>query len=361
LDRGIGWLEFEGVQKMFRLSPTYDFVRRPLMLAALLGAGVAMMGAQVSADGRDASGDAAAATTTNETQPKLNLSVPDALGEQAPVMFSSSSADNEVALNAAHFNFVDAQYGGGHRYGKPRYRGGNTNADGSPKYDFFIGGGFGVPIGSDSDYLTTSWGFGGGGGRMFSEKLGVNVEFNYDYFGMTGQTIANQQALYNYYIALYNLTNPGNPIAPIAGLDANSHIWSFSLNPIYNLKSGEGFGAYITGGGGFYHKVANFEVPAVGTYCDPYYGCYQYVANQIIDHYTSNAFGIDGAFGVTYKFSKFANEKLYAEVRYVYIFNSYRPGVTLDTATPGNAYVANDFPANSNRTSYLPVKFGLRF
>jgi hypothetical protein len=254
------------------------------------------------------------------------------------------------------------QYGGGRqRYGRPKYRGSNTNADGSPKYDFFVGGGFAPPVGDQFNYATLSWGFGGGGGRMFNAHFGVNAEFNYDHFGLTGSALNDQQNLYNYSIALYNQQNPGNPVSPISGLDGNNHIWSFTLQPIYNIKSGEGMGFYVTGGGGFYHKVTNFQVPALGTYCDPFYGCYSYTANQTIDHYTSNAFGLNGGLGVTYKFSRFSGQRLYAEVRYVYLLNSYRPGVTIDTVNPGNAGEANFFPQNSQRTSYLPVKFGLRF
>jgi hypothetical protein len=287
-------------------------------------------------------------------------------GEVYSSSLSSSGLDqssSQVASNAeAPFHFFNAQYGGGRqRYGKPKYRGGNTNADGSPKYDFFVGGGFQVPVGDQFNYAALSWGFGGGGGRMFNAHFGVNAEFNYDHFGLSGGTLNDQQDLYNYTIALYNSQNPGNPVQFIQGLDGNNHVWSFTAQPIYNIKSGEGFGAYVTGGGGFYHKVTNFTVPSIGTYCDPFYGCYQYTANQTIDHYTSNAFGINGGLGLTYKFSRFSNQRLYAEVRYVYLFNSFRPGVTIDTVNPTNASEANFFPQNSQRTAYLPVKFGVRF
>jgi opacity protein-like surface antigen len=189
----------------------------------------------------------------------------------------------------------------------------------------------------------------------------VNIEFQYDHFGMTGATLNNQEALYNYAIALYNSQNPSNPVSPITGLDGNNHVWSFSLQPIYNVKAGEGVGAYVTGGVGFYHKVANFTEPEEGEYCSPFYGCYDYEANQVIDHYSSNAFGIDVGGGLTYKFSRFANERLFAEVRYVYNFNSYKPGVTIDNVDPSNVSENNFFPYNSQHTSYLPVKFGVRF
>lgn len=346
-----------------------SFGGRVLAVAALAACGAFVQAqtqnqpAQATQDAGANPAAAAAAQNAAEQAPKLNLQLPTDLTSGAAVSSSSSSSsssENEIAANTtAPFKFADAmQYGGGRqRYGRPRYRGGNTNADGSPKYDFYGGGGFNMPVGDQTNYLSTSWGLQAGGGRMFDKHVGVNLEFDYDKFGMTGSTIRDQEDLYNYYIGLYNEQNPGNQVDPISGLNGNSHILSLALEPIYNLGSA----AYVIGGVGFYHKVANFTVPAVGEYCDYYYGCYEYEADQIIDHYTSNAAGLNIGVGFTYKFSRFSSEKLYGEVRYVYIFNSPRPGVTLATATPDNANVLNDFPQNSNRTSYLPVKFGIRF
>jgi hypothetical protein len=347
-----------------------SFSGRALATVALMTAGGFLLHAQTAGtSGASATQSVSAQEPIFQMQPITTDTANDSSGE----VYSSSSSSSglsetdvpntQVALNTeAPFHFFNAQYGGGRqRYGRPKYRGSNTNADGSPKYDFFVGGGLGIPIGSQFDYATPSWAFGGGGGRMWNAHFGVNLEFNYDHFGMTGSTLSNQQSLYNKSISLYNLYNPSNPASLISGLDGNNHVWSFSLQPIYNIKSGEGIGAYVTGGGGYYHKVANFEVPAIGTYCDPFYGCYSYTANQVIDHYTSNAFGVNGGLGITYKFSKFSGQRLFAEVRYVHTFNSYRPGVTNDTWTPTNDANPNFFPLNSQHTDYLPIKFGLRF
>ncbi|HEY4010540.1 MAG TPA: hypothetical protein VGM11_10350 [Acidobacteriaceae bacterium] len=337
-----------------------SFSGRALAVVAVL-AGSLFLHAQTTAN--DAAGSVA---SVSAQEPIFHLQ--DAALSSSDTEAYSSSSDEQVGTEVASnttdpFHFLNAmQYGGGRqRYGRPRYRGSNTNADGSPKWDFFVGGGFNVPTGQ-FNYATTKWGFGGGGGRMFNAHVGVNLEFNYDEFGMTSSTLNDQENLYNTYIDLYNAQNPGNTVPTIQNLDGNNHVWSFTLDPVYNLRAGEGLGAYIVGGGGFYHKVADFTVPAIGTYCDPYYGCYQYSANQTIDHYTSNAFGVNVGAGVTYKFSRFANQRLYGEVRYVYMFNSYRPGVTINTPpSADNAGVYNDFPQNSQRTSYFPVKFGLRF
>ena len=71
-------------------------------------------------------------------------------------------------------------------------------------------------------------------------------------------------------------------------------------------------------------------------------------------------------FGLTYKFSRFSNQRLYMDVRYVYMFNQYKPGVdaaacTTEACAGLNAAILNDYPANSQKTSYIPVKFGIRF
>lgn len=340
-----------------------SFSGRALAAVALMTTGGLLMHAQTSAsEGNSVQGVSA-------QEPILHMDGQDASGEvYSSSMSSSGLSEPDVpntqlaSITEQPFHFLNAQYGGGRqRYGRPKYRGANTNADGSPKWDFYVGGGLGIPIGDQFNYATTSWAFGGGGGRMFNAHFGTNIEFNYDHFGMTSDALNNQESLYNKSIALYNQENPSNPASPLTALDGNNHVWSFSLQPIYNLTSGEGFGVYVTGGAGFYHKVANFEVPAIGTYCDPFYGCYSYTANQVIDHYTSNAFGVDGGVGFTYKFSRFSGQRLFAEVRYVHTFNSYRPGVTNATWTPSNDSEANFFPYNSQHTDYLPVKFGLRF
>lgn len=287
--------------------------------------------------------------TVSAQEPTLNLQADDS-GQQA---YSSSDAEQvgtEIAANSTNpFESLNAmQYGGGRqRYGRPRYRGGNTNADGSPKWDFYVGGGFGMPVSDQTNFLTTSWGLQFGGGRMFNRMVGVNLEFAYDKFGLTGTTIDNYAALYG---------DPTNT----NGFGGNNHVWSLGVQPVFNVHSGEGIGAYITGGVGFYHKVTNFTLPQQETECDPVFGfCEGFIVNANIDHYTSNAAGFDGGFGVTYKFSRFASERLYAEVRYVYVANQYKPGLTAANET---TYTGNNlFPENSQRTSYIPVKFGLRF
>lgn len=300
----------------------------------------------------------------SSVQPVLNAplatfattSAKDYFSSSSSASSSSSSADSTDATDRLAFNALNSfQPPPRRRYGRPRYSDSHTNPDGSAKFAFMAGGGVSMPIGNTHKYETPSWGFQAGAGRNFSQSVGVLLQFDYDHFGLQGATLANQQYLYNY----------GVPASQqLTGLDGNNHVWSVTLDPTFSLVGQGSIGAYAVVGAGFYHKVTNFTVPSVGTYCDYFYGCYQYQANQVIDHYTSNAPGVNGGLGLTFKFSRFSNQRFYVEGRYVVVFNKEKAGLTaFNVNTPfGRGYTGyNFYPANSNRTSYIPIKFGIRF
>ena len=271
----------------------------------------------------------------------LDLTVPDDLN------YSSSVGEVEMAA-AENFNLTgseDMQPPPRRRYGRrPTYSDSTHNADGSNKWAFVVGGGFTLPVGGTHGYATTSYKFQGGVGRNLNKNFGVILQFDWDNFGINTNTLNNLLAIYN---------GIGAGLTQIGG---DTHVWSFTLNPIYNFAQRDNWGGYVVGGLGFYHKSTTFTTPSIGEYCDPFYGCYLYQANQAIDKYTSNAFGINGGLGLTYKFSRFADERFFAEVRYVYNFNSRRP-FDVSGATP----YFNAFPQNSQPTTFIPVTFGIRF
>jgi hypothetical protein len=341
---------------MLKTIRSVDLICRSMACAAIFCAGAAVMSAQTVAQA------VAPSSSTVRAQPPLQIETP-AINTSSDALFSSSSAENTAAssatgtenvasLHALPVNFdKEMQYGGGRRrYGSPRYRGGNTNADGSSKYIFFAGGGFSQPLGNTFKYYTPSWGLQVGGGRQFSKHLAVPIQFDYDNLGLTGQNLGDQSYIYS-----------GDSNAGDNGIDANAHVWSFSVDPTYTLISGEGLGAYVVVGAGFYHKVTNFTAPQTGVEC--YYYCEEVEYQGNFDHYTSNAPGFNGGFGLTYKFSRFSSERLYGEVRYVFMDNSQKTGLTINNLnTIGPTYTgSNYYPANSNRTTYIPVKFGIRF
>lgn len=258
---------------------------------------------------------------------------------------SSSDAVDRLELNAAALDSF--QPPPRRRYGRPRYSDSHTNPDGSNKFAFVAGFGGVLPVGNTHKYETAGYGFQVGAGRNFSQSLGVMLQFDYDHFGLQKSTLNNQAFIYG-----------------INNLNGSNHVWSFTLDPTFSLVGTGSIGAYAVVGGGFYHKVTDFTVPAIGQSCDVFGFCYQYQANQLIDHYTSNAGGVNAGLGLTFKFSRFSNQRLYVEGRYVVIFNEQRIGITAANANTafGLSYTGSNFyPANSNRTTYVPIKVGIRF
>ncbi len=281
---------------------------------------------------------------------------------------SSSSSSSDATPSYAKLDLDSAALGSSQppprrTYGRPNYSGGNTNPDGSAKY-FGLGGfGMAMPIGNTHKYETLSWGFQGGAGRNFNKTVGVDVEFNYDHFGLQGATLNNQNYIYNFCTiaeAALEECSEG-PAAAGAGaqIDGNNHVWSFTLNPTFTIPTEGSWGAYGGVGGGYYHKVTNFTTPTVEEEC--YYFCEEVQVNANFDHYSSNAFGVDGAVGITYKFSHFSNERFYVEARYVLMLNSQRTGVTSANVATSSLTATDFYPANSNRTTYIPIKVGIRF
>ncbi len=302
------------------------------------------------------------------SQPKaLNLDLQAALHapsnlSQPGESSSSSSSSDTGALSADALNLAADPVADGNlqppprrrRYGQPNYNDRFHNSDGSNRLAFVAGVGFNIPVGSaSSNYLDTNFRFEVGGGVNLSKKLGVLLQFDYDRFGVPGSILTNQENLYG------KLDPTDAATGAFQGLDGNSHIWSFTLNPTFNFYQGEKLGAYGVVGGGFYHKVTNFTLPTTGEQEDAFGDIFTFTQNQNFDTYTSNAPGVNGGIGVTYKLSRFANQRIFAEARYVHTFNSARLGDPTVTGSTGTNF--NFYPPNSNETSYIPITFGVRF
>jgi len=281
----------------------------------------------------------------------------------APLDLSSSSSSNADDLSytsstgatelAAADGFRFAGANGGidqppprRRYSRPNYSDSHTNPDGSSKYTFAVGGGFTMPTGGTHGYASPGWKIQVGAGRNFSKTLGLLVQFDYDKFGMQKSTLNRQLALYN---SLCGSTC-------LSQLGGNVRDWSFTLDPIVNYYTSDTVGSYVIGGIGFYHKYTTFTTPSIGQYCDPFYGCYSYQADQPVDWYTSNAFGANIGIGFTYKLSRWGNQRFYTEARYIWTDNKPRP---FDVS--GSTSYFNAFPQASARTTYIPVTFGIRW
>jgi hypothetical protein len=342
-------------EKMQITRSLFGLVRRAAALSVLVTGTVSLANAQQTPSAQSnaplfLAAESAPADLLSSTTAALYSS-----SASSSAAASAASASEALSLSSAALD--SSQPPPRRRYGRPNYADSHSNPDGSSKYTFLGGIGLTLPVGDTHRYETPSYGFQFGGGRNWNKNFGVMLQFDYDHFGLQGSTLANQTTIYDYGCSAYYLSQGE---CGVSGLDGNNHVWSFTLNPVYTLSSGEGIGSYLVVGGGFYHKVTNFEEPTVQEECS-LYGCGDYEVDSNIDHYTSNGLGVNGGFGLTYKFSKFSNEKFYMEARYVLMLNSQRTGVTAYNVATAPSTATDFYPGNSNRTTYIPIKFGIRF
>jgi hypothetical protein len=332
----------------------YPLLGRTAAITFLAAAGTLGLHAQQSA------GTATPSPTLNlnlKTSLLAPLDLATPVSDSSDLQYSSSVGGVETA-NAELFNLgaSEDQPPPRRRYGRPNYNDSRTNPDGSPKYDFFGGGGFGLSTGGTHNYLSSAgWGLQVGGGRNFNKRFAVNLQFDYDHFGFQTNTLNNLIGIYNSFCTAADQAAGVCSLLPQIG--GTSHIWSFTIDPKYTFHDGDKYGAYVVVGAGFYHKTANFTTPATSEECDEFGDCFEFEANQTIDKYTSNAPGFSAGAGMTYKFSHFASQRLYAEARYVFVDNQSRAFSFGDAN--GNGF--NVFPQNSAKTTYIPVKFGIQF
>jgi hypothetical protein len=209
---------------------------------------------------------------------------------------------------------------------KPQY--GQTNS--YPSYQsrwsriaFEAGGGFNAPAGHTNKYATYGGNLTLGAGWNFNKWLGTLIEYQF-----------------------IDDKIPGRTLAAVGAPGGNVHVWSFTVDPILYLPTSGSFGAYITGGGGFYRKVTTFTTPVPVLYCDYFGFCYQGTQNVVIGHFSSNQGGMNIGGGFTWNaFGPDSKGKLFAEARYVWVDSPSASATQQGTGTFGT----------------IPVTFGVRW
>jgi hypothetical protein len=131
----------------------------------------------------------------------------------------------------------------------------------------------------------------------------------------------------------------------------NTHIWSFTLDPTFDIAPKASNDFYVKGGGGFYRKVTNFTDPVPQQYCDYFYGCGYVNVNTVVGHFSSNQGGWNIGGGYYHRFGGIygtGKMKFFAEARY------------LDVLTPaiGGGSTSSTATAVPADTKLIPVTFG---
>jgi hypothetical protein len=171
----------------------------------------------------------------------------------------------------------------------------------TPKYNFNIGGGFGLPQAQFSNIVNTGGTFQVGGGMNFGPMLGANVEYMFQDLPPKASVIA--------------LTG-----APGGSARSNS----VTLNFLVHSSEAHKAGFYGIAGGGWYHRSWQLTTPtlSIGTVCLPSYAFWGVVctnglvsSNTTIASGSSNAGGWNAGAGLTYRLGA-SHIKFYTEARY---------------------------------------------
>ena len=239
----------------------------------------------------------------------------------------SSSDDNKSYLSGEDIDGASLT-GDPNPSPKPQY--GQTNS-GYSSYEskwsrvaIEAGGGFNAPVSDTTTYSTYGGNITLGGGWNFNKWLGALVEY---------QFIEDKI--------------PGATLAAVGAPGGNTHVWSFTIDPVVNLTSDKSkYGAYLIGGGGFYRKVTTFTTPVPVLYCDYYGFCYEGTENAVIGHFSSNQGGMNIGGGLTWKaFGPDSKGKLFAEARYMWVDSPSASATQQGTGT----------------FTSIPVTFGVRW
>src|SRR5579863_4089810 len=236
-----------------------------------------------------------------------------------------STADSSASYSSSSdFAFTDA---GAAEPGTPAGGGGGQydNRGGKPgrQYTFEGGAGFNAPIGNDQPYITWGGNFNVGGGLRLSSRFSVLGEYQFIDDKLPGAFVA-----------------AGNPAGGGNGSGGNTHIQSLTVDPVIDLFPKWSNGAYLVGGGGWYHKSTNFTVQE----CCDFYG---YPVSINAASFSTNQGGFNAGFGIYHRMGGVYGDgtaKLFAEARYLWI----------DTPSVRETN-------GLGRTELIPVTFGVRW
>ena len=150
-------------------------------------------------------------------------------------------------------------------------------------------------------------------------------------------------------------TSCGKLIAQAGAQGGHAHIWSLTLNPVFDLFPKSSNDIYLTGGGGFYRKVTSFTDLVGTSFCYYFYGCgYGYVP-QTVGHFSSNQGGWSIGGGYQHRLRGMYGDsrmKLFAEVRYLDVLT---PAVLGQSA---NGLAPTTIGAD---TKLIPITLGVRW
>ena len=273
-------------------------------------------------------GTANAQVTSNPEYSSSNATSP-AESSSNPVQLADNAGMLELnALPAA----PDPKGGAAGQYDN-RSRGGGGGGGIKSHLTYEVGGGFNAPTNDSSPYINWGYNFTVGAGYRMDQHLSLNLEYQFIHSGLPDAIVAEAGANGGY-----------------------DHIWSFTLDPMYEVNPKSSITFYAVGGGGFYRKVTSFTDPQQGSYCDYFGFCYGVTQNVVVGHFSSNQGGWNIGGGIEHRFAGWNGDgrmKVFAEARYLDVLSPEVNGIS-----PNGLGVITTIGAD---TKIIPVTFGVRW
>jgi hypothetical protein len=285
------------------------FAGRTALLCAALGISLGSASAQLSS-----SPDLSSAVTAASSESSSNA-----------LQLADNGMPDLAALPAA----PSASGAGGGQYDTRSPRGGGRSGVMS-HMAYEVGGGFNAPTEDSSPYISWGGNITLGAGYRFNKNLALMLEYQF-----------------------IDSKLPGAIIAQAGATGGNDHIWSFTLDPVFDFNPKSSINVYATGGYGFYRKVTSFTDPQQQQYCTYFY-CGVITQNVVVGHFSSNQAGWNIGGGLSHRFGGWNGDgkmSLFAEARYLDVLS---PAITTEPNGLGTTAVGAD-------TKIIPVTVGLRF
>ena len=262
------------------------------------------------------------------TTPDFSSSVADSSTES----ISNLSQPAETADTADLAALPAAPAAAGGQYDNRSHKGGGGGGGIMSHVTYEVGGGFSAPSSDSSPYIGWGYNFTVGAGYRVNRNFSTLLEYQFIHSSLPGAIVAEAGAS--------------------GGFD---HIWSFTVDPMYEVNPGSSITFYAVGGGGFYRKVTNFTDPNQQYYCDYFYGCGYVTTNSVVGHFSSNQGGWNIGGGLEHRFAGWNGDgkmKVFAEARYLDVLSPAVNGITPNGL--GVTTVGAD-------TKIIPVTFGVRW
>jgi len=154
----------------------------------------------------------------------------------------------------------------------------------------FFGVGFSQPLNPIATRLDTGWNFTGGVGAT-NEYVGLLLDFTYNDFGI-------------------NRTN----LNRVGVREGSQRYWAVTLDPKVHVNQRGPVDFYVTGGGGLYSQITQFQ----SDFRDGNFGN-GFGRNELISRNTIYKGGVDGGAGFAFNIG-YSRAKIFAEARFHHMF-----------------------------------------